>query len=370
MFRSLSLALAAFLISVPAGAQVRDAASGTVTRAQGRVHFTAASISAPDRIGGLRFDRATEGQDYASGLDSAVRYQSADRQVFATLYVYTPNLAHAGLTAFTTDYFIHYIAESAPRVIGQTVVSAGGQADSAIRIDYANFRGSLASSAAFLKVGQWIVKLRVSGPEARRAEVDRAMNALLDGLRFAGQARPPEPLVPQACGEASPAPRASLLASDALIATEEAIIGVAENDDDARESDGPALLTPRFGPAWCLSSLVRAGDMRFPVLRSLMPADGARKRSVLIVPISDSGRLLEVVQTNQAGRFVLFDHRIGRTLLLGAFDGVPTDAQIGDILAGGDQGSQRIRAVIDRVVGGDANINVHEAVPSSKDDTI
>lgn len=349
------LALLAILIPAPALGQASEAAR-VWTRADGELRFMTGRMRFPERVGTIALARTNEGNDNGPGLDNAAFYESADRQIHATVYVYAPNLAHAGLSAYATDTFMRAHPQLAPRPLGTRLTDAGGQQGAAIRIDYANYRGTSASSAAFLKVDRWIVKLRVSGPEARRAEVDAAMTALLAGLRFDGRARPPEPLDPGACPGA-PGRRAALLPSETADALEEALIGTVEHDGQARESDGADILTPRFGRAWCLSTLAQAGEVRLPILRSQMPPDGDRKRSVLVVPLSDSGRTLEVVETRRRGRFVVFFHQVGRSELWGGYDAVPNDEQIMEILGGG-QARGPVRAIIARAADGNVNVTL------------
>jgi hypothetical protein len=242
------LALLAVLIGAPALGQAREAAPQVWSRADGELRFMAGRMRFPERVGTMTLARTTEGHDNGPGLDNIARYESTDGEVHATVYVYAPYLAHAGLSAYTTDTFMRAHPQLAPRHLGTRLTDAGGQQEAAIRIDYANYRGTSASSAAFLKIDHWIVKLRVSGPEARRTEVDAAMTALLAGLRFEGRARPPEPLDPAAC-PGPPGRRAVLLPSAPADGLEEALIGTVESDRQGRESDGADLLPPRFGSA-------------------------------------------------------------------------------------------------------------------------
>lgn len=361
MLRQIVLFLFVAVVAAPASSQSPDAHAAIWTRTDGRVLFVAGSISLPETAGPALFARTSEGPNYGPGLDNAAQYQSADRQIHATVYVYAPNLAHAGLSAYATDTFIRSHPDLAPRPLGTRLVSAGGQEGAAIRIDYANYRGSDASLAAFLKTGRWILKLRVTGPDARRAEVEQTMTALLDGLRFEGaeQARPLEPIDPRPC-EARGDRRANLLPSETADAFEEAVIGLVENEEHARERDGEDLLTPRFGSAWCLSRMAQLGDSRLPILRSQMPQEAERDRTVLVVPISDSGRVLEVVDTGRRERFVVFYHQIGRTELRGAYDAVPSDDQIIEIISGRGQSVSPVRATIERSADGNSSITIHE----------
>jgi hypothetical protein len=103
--------------------------------------------------------------------------------------------------------------------------------------------------------------------------------------------------------------------------------------------------------------LAPSGEVRLPILRSQMPQDGDRKRSVLVVPLSDAGRVLEVVETRRNGRFVVFVHEIGRSELWGGYDAVPNDEQILEILAGG-RARGPVRAVIARDAAGDVIVTV------------
>lgn len=366
MIRAL-LILLALTAGGPAGTaaqsrmEARDAPTGIWTRADGRIRFTAGRISFPENPGGLAPTQFSETSSHGRGLDNSILFRSSDQELLATVYVYAPRLPHAGLSAYATDTFMRALPSLSPRRTGMRVTAAGGQENAAIRIDYANYRGNLASTAAFLKVDRWIVKLRVSGPESRRADVERTMTALLDGLRFEGtvRARPPEMLDPDACPETS-IPRATLHASTEADTGSEAITGtgLVESDEHARERDGAALLTPRFGDRWCLSTQARFGEVSYPILRSLMPVDGERMRSVAVVPLSDAGRAMEVVEMPRRHRFVVFYHEIGKTELLGAFDSMPTDEQIANLISGADRAGARVRAVVEQAADGNSTVTI------------
>jgi hypothetical protein len=349
MRRWLLGALLALLIPTPAFAQAREAAPGIWTRADGRATFAAGKISLPERLTTLTLSQISESSNHGQGIDSAVRLESPDKEVFATVYVYSPNLAHAGLSAFATEDALKSVGGASLRHLGTQLVPAGGREAAAIRTDFANYRGDLASSAAFMNAGRWIVKVRVSGPQTRRVEVEQAMTALLAGMRFEGPVQPrrPEQLQVGPCGTAAvpvAATRPSLEEDD----LEEAIIGTVESDEQARDRDGSDILTPRFGPRWCLSEVARIGNRTIPILRSQMTAEGRRMRSVMVAIINDAGLVLEAVDTRRKGRFVLFLHDIGQSELLGAWDGPPSNAQIVEVLSGRDRDGGRVRALISR----------------------
>src|SRR5688572_15334596 len=145
--------------------------------------FAAAGIALSLRAGTLAITETSDGSNPGHSLDNIVQYRSPDGEVFGTVYIYLPGLAHSGLTAFTTDFAIRSNSTNEIQSGDSQVVAAGGIAGSAIRRDYSRYRGDQASSAAFLKVGRWMVKLRVSGPQERQQEVQHAMAAILQELR-------------------------------------------------------------------------------------------------------------------------------------------------------------------------------------------
>src|ERR1043165_2008813 len=158
-------------------------------RSGDRVTFTLAHISLPQRLGVVGL-RETGGLDQGRGLDNTAQFRSDDNAILASVYIYYPPIAHAGLTAFMTDRALDTLSNGGLRRLSSGAVPVGGVANGAIRMSYGGYQGRLASSAAFIKAGRWIVKLRVSGPESRRADVEATMDALLFALRFEGDARP------------------------------------------------------------------------------------------------------------------------------------------------------------------------------------
>jgi hypothetical protein len=374
MFR---LLIAALLLCLPtlARAQVSEAAAGLWQQSESRITFTAAHISFPLAAGSTRFTSTFEFSHQGEGLDTGLQFQSPDRQVFATAYVYYPGLPHAGLTAYATDQALRGQSANV-RTVGTRVVGAGGHDGVAIRTDYAGYRENLASSAAFIKAGRWIVKLRVSGPEARRAEVEAAMAALLDAIHFEGQVQPrlAAPLEIDDCSAQAPGP-SHLLPDDLVRNAATAIVGTFDGaGEEARDGThgGTTILSARFGSGWCVSTRARIGQASYPILRARPPlgsgvADGV---SLVAVPMNDAGTLLEAIRTRDHDHVILLYHEIGSSTLLGTYDAVPSDEQIANILSGADEPGTRIRAVIRLRPGQGANIEIPSATstpaPNSK----
>lgn len=372
MIKHLFLLLLTLLAPAAGVAQPAPAPSELWQRADERITFTHAQISFPVRAGATSLHQPVELSRRGEGLDNGLQYASSDEGVFATVYIYYPGLPHVGVTAYATDHAIRLQSGAELRLLGSRVVAAGGRPSAAIRADYSGFRDQrLASSAAFVKSGRWIVKLRVSGPESRRADVERTMTALLEGMRFQGEDQPreAEPLEVRDCGDQD-LEEAPLAAGGATDALEEAVIGVLDGAGDNGREEGAeqAAATPLLERGWCLSSRLRIGNSIIPVLRASGARRGDFDRSVVLAIIGDSGTLLEVVQTRRANRHVLLHHEIGRTRLLGAFAGVPSDDQIAAVISGAAPEAGTSRATIVHKVDGNTEVNLHvmpEAAPAA-----
>jgi hypothetical protein len=318
------------------------------SQAGDRITFTPARISFPSQAGTTFLQRSQEFSHPGEGLDNALQFQTPDEQVFATIYIYYPGLSHSGLSALATDNALRSQENSGLRLLRSASVVAGGTDNAAVRMDYSGYRQNLASSAAFIKVGRWLVKIRVSGPEARRAEVEAAMDALLAGVRFEGDAhpRPAAPLSIRDCGTEMGERTAQMIAQPDVEVAAFALLGTFDGAGvEARDEThgGTSILPPRFRTHWCRplhqDSRVYRAD---PSEHEGGPIDG---RSLIFMPVNDAGTTMELVETNRHV-FLLLYHEIGRTLLLGAYDGPPSDQQIAAILSGADEPGSRIRAAI------------------------
>lgn len=369
MVRFLWMALALVAGATQAVAQQQRASAPSRTYSQAdlwtrtgdRITFNLARISLPTEAGATRFVRSAEGSLEGRGLDNALIYATPDRAVFVTVYIYAPALPDAALTALMTDHVIGLASGPALRRLGTERVGAGGRDGVAIRMNYAGVRQErYASSAAFMRVGRWILKLRVSGPEDRRAEVEATMAALLGGIRIAGetQAAAATPINAAACPPSS-GRRARLLPADDAEAAMDAIMAHTPVDRARREAERPMT-------GWCRSTGYRAPGATGPTLalRDLTPGTGSDTwRRVQAVLIADNGTMFEVVERRfrNRTRYILIHHEIGRTLVLGSYDSVPTDDQLRAIVTGEDREGGRVRASIAYQASGDSNVTVQVA---------
>ncbi|HEY5723288.1 MAG TPA: hypothetical protein VIT45_13290 [Allosphingosinicella sp.] len=361
------LALTALLLGLAGPLQAQS--SPAWSRSKERITVTRAGISFPIRAGTLSVTETKEFSHQGESLDIIAQYRSSDQEVLATVYVYYPGIAHAGLAALATDEAIRLNSSNPPGSTGPKLTAAAGKQAVGIRTDYTRYRGDWASSAAFIKAGRWIVKLRVSGPEARADEVKAAMSDLLAKTRFEGAAtpRPAAILTPAACPDDRSAD-AALVADDPagngavaiMISAFDPVAPSATDRDSGTKKDLPS----RIGEQWC-RSVVQVGQSKVPLLRATDPQNdkAIEGKSMLLALYSDAGGLLEVVRLRKAGRYLLMNHQIGATSVLGTFAAMPSDRQIAEILAGrGDAG--RIRSRINLKSDGSVDVEV-ESPPVS-----
>lgn len=232
------------------------------------------------------------------------------------------------------------------------MVAAGGVNGVAIRRDYGGYHGDNASTAAFIKAERWIVKIRVSGPTARRGEVMAGMDALLGAVRF-GVATPPRPAQPLAIAECPPGgqidparelpdPSAPENAAHVFLATFDGG-GIAATEQGRRND-----LPPRVPRSLCLSVRASAGPLTVPILRGEDgPPISIDGRTRLLAPLGDSGVALEVVHAANLERYWLLFHEIGQTTLIRSYDAVPSNDQVvsivNDLAAGRLNPTMRVR---------------------------
>jgi hypothetical protein len=331
--------------------------------------FTAAAISFPRRAGAVSLNRSIAFGQNNSGLDNGLLYASDDGAMMATVYIYLPGLPHDGLTAVATEHFMRIQSGAGFRLLGSRVTTAGGREGVALRADYAGFRNtSEASSSAFVNAGRWMIKLRISGPESRRADVERTMTALLADVRFEGAnvPRAAEEIELVDCPPAAAGPTATLNAPTAADAMEDAIMAAAAGLPGAGREDRAEHRTyaSRVARRWCISSHRQVGRYSLPILRAFpsAPTEDSR-RSVAVAVLNDSSGMLEVVERRfrNRSRFALLHHSTGQTRLLGSYDGLPSDAQISAVLDETDPAGGRARATVVYRANGDSSVTVHIA---------
>lgn len=261
------------------------------------------------------------------GEDVVAQYQTPDGEVFATLYLYRPTFPDARLAAIATGEVLKMRLGKEVKRQPDAVLSAGGVAGVAYRtmIDDAAFElsanislGLKASFAAFLQAGDWLVKLRVSGPEQRRAEVEAAGSGILDGLVFGKEARP----------RAAPAYRLTECPDDSFAA------------GATRLPPGPDTMAATLIGTTMLGNPAGAMSAGSPNL-CVMRRDASARALILVLRrtdspqdpafmlLGDAGSLLQVVpgSAGVSGPIVI-DHGVGEARLFGPFDRAPSADQL------------------------------------------
>lgn len=299
-----------------------------------RLSFKPAQLSVPRRAAGAEYFETTEFSHNGEGVDTAIKYRSADQSILATLYVYYPSFSHAGVQSIATDQAIRGNARSPQiRALGSGVAAAAGKPGLALTADYENYLGDNYSKAAFVKADRWMLKVRVTGPETRKSEVDAVMKALLDGLRFEGKVQPLA-AAPIAAGQCKPGdrPAATIVAGGGGEAASVGILDAAgQRADNARPGDN-RLYLGRVGRNWC-QTLLQVGDRKTAVLEATGKA-GSEDSSALLFLYSDSGGVLEVVRLAKERKYVLLHHDIAEVKVLESYDRLPSRAQIARLFSG------------------------------------
>jgi hypothetical protein len=329
--------LAAVLIGLAAPAAAADSPADAFWKVSGdRLSFEPAKLSAPRRAAAAEYFETVEFSHPGEGLDTAIKYRSADQKVFATLYVYYPSFAHSGIQAIATDQALRGSPRSPDlRSLGTGTASAAGRRNVAVTADYDHYLGDNRSKAAFIKAGRWMLKIRVSGPESRSAEVGAVMTALLDGLRFEGEAqpRPAEPVAASGCGPTE-RPDATVVTGGGEALTIAASDAAGEPALKAK-GGGHKALPARVGRGWC-RTLLQVGDQKMAVLQATGGKRSGRAgapESALLALFSDGGGVLEVVRNPKEGKYILLHHDIAEVQLLESYDRLPSLPQIARLFA-------------------------------------
>ena len=364
------LAMTLALSSGDAPASPSNAAAGSAwqTNADGAA-LPLAHIALPRRAGTLSLTGTGEGTHRGEHIDNVAQFESPDRQVFATVFVFTPSQPDPRLIAIGTHNAIRLQSGSGLETGPSRQVAAGGVAGTAILRSYGHFRGTLASIVAVIKSGRWIVAVRVSGPDDRRAEVEAAATALLDGMRFDEAAKPQiSPATDlAACGTEvqsrdarllPPLPLEHLLLMVAMVNMGSA---VSEGDD----SHAPPRVPSRAADTLCLASRLHIGNQTAPLIHQ---SDAQGNRVAVYAILDDAGGLFEVSAFNSplgnAHAFQLYHRAIGRTEILGNFDRLPSDAQLAEIVADPNHRARRLIAAATTDVDGHTNVEISaDAIP-------
>lgn len=310
-----------------------------------RLEVPEAGISVPARVGTLALTQTGEAGSQGDGIDNYAQYESSDGQVEGTIYVYLPAYADAALAAHETGRVIESRYGPGIRLASSSVVAAGGFERSAIRKIYDNaLGGKIVTTAAFARAGHWMVKVRVSGPMARKTEVEQALDAFLSGLAVSDKSRlapasdlqvtecpaKPKKAKPVSIGADIPELRGNPLAQALVGAT------LASGDVGKDKPEFPVTIAENGARPLCVRERVASGEFDIPLMQ---PSGETDRPSTVIALVDDAGGVVEMRKAPDSDRYLVFVHQMGRTLNLGFYDRPLTGEQVRIVLSGQKPGS-------------------------------
>jgi len=351
------LAVALIAITVPVWAQVSPEEGAWKVKGD-LATVTAGGIGVPVRAGSVSLSKTGEASQKGKSIDTVAQYESEDRKVFATIYIFYATYADTALATWATDRAIRERFGTRVSLVSDTVAAAGGVPQAATRriYDQAELEPGepLVTAAGFVRAGRWMTAIRVSGPVDRRADVEGALDALLAGMRFDGKDKPmpAAPLKLAAACPLSDEKRAHFLGdkasgSNALFAslTGGSILVKDETKGTVTEQ-APPLAFPRNGiSTLCVRGKVDTGRRTLDVLAPASADDG----QIALVLLDDAGGIIAVEPSLLLGKdigkgFVVKHYGIGFVDVLGSFDRMPNLAQLGAIIGGSDTQGATVRS--------------------------
>ncbi|MEP7006763.1 MAG: hypothetical protein ABI810_12330 [Sphingomonas bacterium] len=365
------LAITLFAIAMPAQAQVNPDDGAWKVKGD-LATVTDSGIGIPAQAGVISLTRTGEASLKGKGVDNVAQYESEDRKVFATIYIFYAAYADTALATWATDRTIRKRFGPNLVLVSDTVAAAGGAPGVATRriYDKAELEPGkpLATAAGFVRAGSWMVALRVSGPAERRTEVEGAFDALLAGMRFSGKDKPMQasPLrLTGPCPVSDEKPAHFLgdktSGSNALFASlMGGSITMKDEEKGTVTEQAPPLAFPHNGAsALCVRGKVDSGNLSLDVLAPASADEG----QVALVLLDDAGGTIAVEPSLLLGKdigkgFVVKRYGIGFVQVMGSFDRMPNLAQLGAIVSGADRRGAAIRSTTVFTPDGKSTINI------------
>jgi hypothetical protein len=367
LLAAIAAVIAAPIAAGPVHAQTAGAEPGGAWTVTPRtVALPAARVTLPASAGVTALIRTGEFSKPGTGVDNHAQYESADRKVFATAYVYRAAYADAALAAYGTDAAIRSRFGAAVRVAEQGAVAVAGRPDGAIRSVYdgAVLNGvATTTAAAFVRVDSWIVKLRASGPAERRGEVIGALDALIAGLSVGPGATV---LAARPLGFAAPCPASKT--RDAKVAKGReaqgqalfgALLGGSAIPSKATDGTPSSLAFPANGATpVCVRGSVSLGGRSVDLLQ---PA-GQTDPGILLSVLNDAGTVVAVEGAIFLGDgFTVKTYGIGEVTTGATLDRLPTARQMEGWFANPDRSPLAGRSRTTFAADGKTTIEVNPA---------
>lgn len=299
-------------------------------------------IILPFKLGNLDAVSDEAPKSGSNGMDNIIQYRKANSDVFASIYIYRPSFVDAELTAnMTNNAIVLGFGIDGPADIYKTS-SLGGSKDAAIVMGYKKTNKKYATAAGFAEIGSWILKIRVSGPEAEFDEVMSIMTFALDNIKFSSEALP-KPLSlqqPNICsvglkGSAKmvKAEKGDAISNALLSGVLRELSGVLRDVDNdiakaVAENDDPDMQKNGFS-SWCIADSFSTQDSSYNIYRTV-----DEENSTIIMPFSDTGRVFYTSTSILSDKRNLSIYNIGSIQNFGEIQGDLSPKQYNQILTG------------------------------------
>jgi hypothetical protein len=360
--RSPWIALVIGALSGPANAQNTIPATWRVTP----THAIAvpSSIEIPIKAGTLSQFALRDPK--GDGADVSAQYESPDGKILGTIFLYAPTRPDAGLTFLATDETILRRFGPTAKRVHDELVPVDGIASAGRRVVYTGKTdpklsgdpdGRIYSTAAFIRAGEWIMKVRVSGPISRSDEIEKDLNSLVAGLKFDPKRKPfaQSPITVTECSPEADRPTISLT----KLPVGEAIGFSTVLDPDVQDEAGNAIanpITPDIA-AMCREGVEIVDGIATQSFRVTSPSNGPLKpRRVMLH--GDAGMMLIAYEDmNHPEQYILSRHAIGRSFVFARTSALPSNAELKSLLYSPERQPAVIAITRDHLTG-KTNINV------------
>lgn len=328
------------LLAAPAVGQSPEKVAATWLFSDRSATAKASGISVPLKAGSLANFALRDAS--GDGADVAAQFESPDGKILGTIFIYAPTWPDPAVAFLATEESILRRFGAGAQRVEDRLVPVAGIDDGARRAVYTGIadaklsgdtNGRIYSGAAFIRAGEWMIKIRVSGPISRSDEIARNLDALLAGMTFDKKRMPIRQtrIVPTDCA-ASP-DRPSIKIENAPMADSLGLTIML--DPDVVDEKGTAMANSIAIPidGLCREPVEVRDNVALQSFQVRSSHDGrfVPRRLVLY---GDAGVMLFAYEdTKQPGRYFIARHSIGRTFIFGRTSGLPNKAELTALLA-------------------------------------
>lgn len=310
------------------------------TFANNRLHHVASGLSFPVEVGSFRLIQLASASHPKSGLDDVLQYKVPQQDAFISLFIFRPTLADTGLISAMTDRLIRdrFGADVKPETVDRAI---GGKTGAMRTVGYAgaSYNGSPAwTAASFVRVGPWLAVMRVTGPAAQRALLEKTVADLAGEIGVVSNVptRAFHRIEATGC-KAADGKKAAQVPIDPKAAMAYAIL-IASTDSGVEDGDGKALDGTRVPDRFCSSIIGKVAGQRRLLLRTQGVTAGGLPLTDMagVLLMDDAGSLLEISRPamQPTAPYFVIRHGVGEASIMAALDRAPTSDQYEAMIEG------------------------------------